>query len=206
MIKRSVVVFGKSSLAVRLSEFIISSKEFELTGVVPCKSQPKWCDDIGVWAAARNFPFIKSGLLSDLGSLKANIGISCYFDQIFKAADITRFDLLLNIHNSALPKHRGVGPIEWSMRDGSGIQGVTIHKIDNGIDTGPILSQVTFSIGESLTSHEIFSMCTEFGFTLTKFTFKNLGGIIPYPQDQNNSTYHSRQDTHKMLKTSQKKL
>lgn len=75
---------------------------------------------------------------------------------LFKALDfalVCRFSLLpqsifslprlgcINVHCSLLPKYRGIHPIQWALVDGETETGVTIHQIDNGIDTGSILSQ-----------------------------------------------------------------
>lgn len=62
-------------------------------------------------------------------------------------------DRFINIHVSYLPWNRGSYPNFWSWYEGTP-KGVTIHQIDNGVDTGPILSQtiVTFAPGGTLRS------------------------------------------------------
>lgn len=46
-----------------------------------------------------------------------------------------------NIHFSLLPKYRGIAPLFWQIKNGDPNGGVTIHKMDAGFDTGPIVSQ-----------------------------------------------------------------
>jgi methionyl-tRNA formyltransferase len=46
----------------------------------------------------------------------------------------------LNVHTSLLPKYRGAAPIQWAIADGETETGVTIMKMDAGLDTGPVLS------------------------------------------------------------------
>ena len=48
----------------------------------------------------------------------------------------------LNIHTSLLPRYRGPAPVLWSIRNGDQETGVTVHRMDDGFDTGPILAQV----------------------------------------------------------------
>jgi methionyl-tRNA formyltransferase len=47
----------------------------------------------------------------------------------------------LNVHTSLLPKYRGAAPIQWAIANGEVETGVTIMKMDAGLDTGAILSQ-----------------------------------------------------------------
>src|SRR3954451_3121933 len=45
----------------------------------------------------------------------------------------------INVHTSILPKYRGAAPIQWALLNGESETGVTIMKMDEGLDTGPIL-------------------------------------------------------------------
>ena len=54
----------------------------------------------------------------------------------------------LNGHPSLLPRHRGPVPVAWAIRNGDAETGVTFHRMDDGLDTGPILAQSTFPVGE----------------------------------------------------------
>ncbi len=47
----------------------------------------------------------------------------------------------LNVHTSLLPKYRGAAPIQWAIANGETETGVTVMKMDAGLDTGPIVSQ-----------------------------------------------------------------
>lgn len=54
----------------------------------------------------------------------------------------------LNIHGSLLPKYRGRTPHVWAIINGESITGITIHKIEKGVDTGDILLQKEIEITE----------------------------------------------------------
>ena len=54
----------------------------------------------------------------------------------------------LNGHPSLLPRHRGPLPVAWAIREGDEEIGVTIHRMDAELDTGPILAQRPFPLGE----------------------------------------------------------
>lgn len=48
---------------------------------------------------------------------------------------------MLNVHPSLLPRYRGAAPVLWAIRNGDEEIGVTVHRVDDGADTGPILAQ-----------------------------------------------------------------
>lgn len=54
----------------------------------------------------------------------------------------------LNLHPSALPKHRGPTPLPWALRAGDPVIGVTWHRMDSGFDTGPIFAQGLVPVSE----------------------------------------------------------
>jgi methionyl-tRNA formyltransferase len=54
----------------------------------------------------------------------------------------------LNGHPSLLPRHRGPLPVAWAIREGDEEIGITFHRMDADLDTGPILSQRRYTVGE----------------------------------------------------------
>ncbi len=52
----------------------------------------------------------------------------------------------LNVHPSLLPKHRGAAPIPAAILAGDSVTGVTVMRMDEGLDTGPVLAQVECTI------------------------------------------------------------
>jgi methionyl-tRNA formyltransferase len=62
----------------------------------------------------------------------------------------------LNGHPSLLPRHRGPVPIAWAIRNGDAEVGVTFHRMDAELDTGPILAQAPFPLGEYVVPNEFY--------------------------------------------------
>ena len=69
----------------------------------------------------------------------------------------------INVHFSLLPKYRGAAPINWAIANGETETGVTIMQMDEGLDTGPILSQRSISIGEQETAPELSTRLSAIG-------------------------------------------
>ncbi|MEM9666371.1 MAG: formyltransferase family protein, partial [Bacteroidota bacterium] len=74
-------------------------------------------------------------------ALQPVMGLSIYFGYLFEPALISCFPRgLVNLHPGLLPYNRGAYPNVWSLVDQTPA-GVTLHQIDAGIDTGPVLAQ-----------------------------------------------------------------
>jgi methionyl-tRNA formyltransferase len=62
----------------------------------------------------------------------------------------------LNGHPSLLPRHRGPVPIAWAIRNGDAEVGITFHRMDAELDTGPILAQASHPLGEYVVPNEFY--------------------------------------------------
>jgi methionyl-tRNA formyltransferase len=62
----------------------------------------------------------------------------------------------LNGHPSLLPRHRGPVPVAWAIRSGDEEIGVTFHRMDAELDTGPILAQASLPLGEYAVPNEFY--------------------------------------------------
>ena len=61
----------------------------------------------------------------------------------------------VNVHGSLLPKYRGAAPITWAVVRGESETGVTLMKLDEGMDTGPTFARVTMPIAPDETAGEL---------------------------------------------------
>lgn len=198
MSKRAIVL-GKGSLAVRVAEWFLVSDAYELTRVVPVVPEPAWTASLTEWARENGVPHVESGHYGDVpgseGEHAAEVGISIFYDRILPPAFIDRFERLLNLHNAPLPRYRGVSPINWALKNGERSHGVTIHEITPGIDDGPIVAQLEYSIYPDVDEViDVYERALEYGWTLFERTMPLLDRIVPRPQDEQWATYYSAAD------------
>lgn len=99
----------------------------------------------------------------------------------------------LNIHASLLPRWRGAAPIQASIFHGDLSTGVSIMKMDAGVDTGAVLGQKETPIGSSETSGELETRLARLGADLFLDILPAYlrGEILPVPQNPEGSTYAS---------------
>jgi methionyl-tRNA formyltransferase len=92
----------------------------------------------------------------------------------------------VNLHGSLLPQYRGAAPINWAVINGEKETGVTTFKLQQDIDTGNILLQENFPIGEQETAGEVHDRMKEIGARLLVKTVEGLaaGTLKEIPQNQ----------------------
>lgn len=90
----------------------------------------------------------------------------------------------INLHGSLLPQYRGAAPINWAVINGEKETGVTTFRLQHQIDTGNILLQQKFSIGDDDTAGEVHDRMKEIGASLLVETVKGIaaGEIEEVPQ------------------------
>ena len=82
----------------------------------------------------------------------------------------------INVHGSLLPQYRGAAPINWAVINGEKETGVTTFKLKHEIDTGDILLQKSFPIGDDDTAGEVHDTMKMIGADLLIETVKGLAG------------------------------
>jgi methionyl-tRNA formyltransferase len=114
------------------------------------------------------------------------------YGQILPKAmlDIPRHGCI-NVHASVLPKYRGAAPINWAIARGETATGITIMKMDVGMDTGPILHVREIPIGEDDTAESMTAALSILGAEALREALAMLhrGTLAETPQDERLATY-----------------
>ena len=130
--------------------------------------------------------------VAELKQYDADLFVVAAFGQIL-SKEILEMPRLgcINIHASLLPKYRGAAPIQWSIIDGEKETGVTIMQMNEGLDTGDILTQKIVPITAEDTGESLFDKLCEAGGQLLLETLPKLenGSITPVKQDESKSSY-----------------
>ena len=99
-----------------------------------------------------------------LRSLHAELMVVVGFGQIIpqNIIDLPKHGIL-NVHASLLPKYRGAAPIQWAIANGETETGVTIMRIDAGLDTGDMLLKMPLTVGPEETAAELSARMAPLG-------------------------------------------
>lgn len=198
--RKSVVLLGKGTPAIRVAEWFLGSDDHELRCVVPVVPEPGWSDSLIDWCRERGVKFVPSGDFADIEGVdsegwRVDLAFCAFYSHIIRPWFIRKADRFLNLHNAPLPRYRGVAPINWALKNGERIHGVTIHELVPRVDAGPVVGQVLFPIDpEEDEVIDVYDRSIEFGYTLFTQTMPNLDCIKPRPQDESKATCYSRKD------------
>jgi methionyl-tRNA formyltransferase len=153
---------------------------------------------VKILADELNLPVIQPRRLSEPNAIQQlqkwspQLIVVAAFGQILKPAvlDLPEFGCI-NVHASLLPRWRGAAPIQAAILNGDEITGITIMRMDPGIDTGPILSHESFLISPGDTSASLSTRLANMGAELLSETLPAYlaSELIPYPQDDSLATY-----------------
>ena len=98
----------------------------------------------------------------------------------------------LNVHASLLPRHRGAAPVAHAILSGDRETGVTIMRMDEKLDHGPILAMRKTGIGAGEDAAALTSRLAVMGAELLVETLERLDQITPVEQDHDRATLAPR--------------
>jgi methionyl-tRNA formyltransferase len=101
----------------------------------------------------------------------------------------------INVHPSALPKHRGAAPIERTILDGDTTTAVCIMQMDSGIDTGDILLEQAVDVPDTIRAPVLREQLAKLGAELLLNVLEHIEDIKPQKQSEKGTTY-----AHKLTK------
>ena len=133
--------------------------------------------------------------LEALAALESDVVVVAAYGLILpaEALGVARHGAL-NVHASLLPRWRGAAPIHHAILAGDPQSGITIMLMDEGLDTGPVLSMEAIDIGPEETAGELFDRLAELGADLLVKTLPEWisGSVTPAPQDHEAATHAPR--------------
>lgn len=159
------IFLGSGEFAVPILDAVAATPGIELVGVVTAPDRP-----VGRRAELTPVPVARRardlGLrllqperlrapaaIAGVAALRPGFGVLADYGQIVPAAIL---DLpvhgILNVHPSALPRHRGASPVPATIVAGDAEAAVTLIRMDEGLDTGPIVAQERWPLDGSETS------------------------------------------------------
>src|SRR3989344_2679133 len=133
--------------------------------------------------------------LERMRSIKPELALAVSYSKIFKDEIIAIFPKgIVNFHPALLPRQGGCFPTMWSIIEGDKVAGYTMHKIDAGIDTGPIFAQIEVPIAADDTGETLYAKQIKVGEKLFKdHWLKALHGQIAARPQGSDGCYHKKE-------------
>lgn len=131
-------------------------------------------------------------VIEELEKIPADIIVVVAFGQIIPKSilEMKKFGCI-NVHASLLPAYRGAAPIQWAVVDGLKETGVTIMQMDEGLDTGDMLTKVVVPLDEKETGGSLFDKLSIAGAKLCVETMELIenGEVTPEKQGETTTEY-----------------
>jgi methionyl-tRNA formyltransferase len=201
-----VVFFGTPEFAVPTLEALLASRH-PVVGVVTQPDRPRGrghqtsASPVKTAALKASLPILQPARLKDesfLASLAAwrpDLGVVAAYGRILTDALLALPPRgMVNVHASLLPRYRGAAPVHRAVMAGDTETGVTIMRVVQALDAGPILASVTRPIGVDETSVDVERNLASVGASLLVTTLDALadGSVPETPQDDAAATYAAR--------------
>jgi methionyl-tRNA formyltransferase len=203
----TIVFMGTAELSCASLRSLARDIRFQIAAVITQPDKPRGRDlklqpsPVKMLAQTLGLPVLQpvkardERFIAELGRLKPELIVVVAYGQILPQAilDLPKYGCV-NVHTSLLPKYRGASPIQSAILNGGTETGVTIMKMDEGLDTGPILSQRSTPILPEDNSQTLHDRLAELGAELLVETILDYvaGKITPRPQPAAGATYAAK--------------
>jgi len=200
MVPKSIIFFGEDSFSLTVLESLYKK------GYNIIKSYTNYYENnihkrLELFCIKNNIPFeriknIKNrDLIKEIKAFNTDFIIICHFQKILPAEIFNAAKLgALNLHPSLLPKYRGMSPQHWPIILGENMTGITIHFVEEKVDTGKIVLQHKIEIGEDDYVHDLQEKFKEIYDYIFVEAIDGLckGTLVPFSQSQEHISYYGR--------------
>jgi methionyl-tRNA formyltransferase len=201
-----IVFMGTPQLAARILEILLTapSNEFRVVSAVTRPDQPRGRglriepSEVSSLAGKYNIPVLKPAkirtveFVAELKTFAPDLLIIAGYGRILPNEVLAAPRIMpINVHTSLLPKFRGASPVEGAILAGETESGVTIMRVTQRMDAGPILLQRKIPLAPDETQGSLKAKLAELGGTvmLEALTLLRRGELTQTEQDENLATY-----------------
>ncbi len=199
-----IAFFGTPAFASEFLKGLIAETAFEVVTVVTQPDEPVGrkkvltAPPVKLVALENGIPVFQPTKLKDetfqqnLKATGAELGVVVAYGRILPEGILSMFPLgCVNVHPSLLPKYRGPSPIIAAIAGGDQETAVTVMKLVQEMDAGPILTQTSLPVAVDETAESLTEKVVEIGVPLLVETLKGFvaGTVTPTEQDHSQATF-----------------
>ena len=187
-------VASSSLVAKPLISTLLAGKDHQLLGLItnPDKATGRGmqieANELATWAQSEKIQTYKPSTHDEIRLIierdKPDLVITIAYGQLIPELllDLPKHGWI-NVHFSTLPKWRGAAPVQWAILNGDKESGISIFKLERGMDTGPIYLMQSIQIESSERSEELLERLSILGSSLTLDSLTLISdGFIPQAQ------------------------
>lgn len=194
-----VIFMGTPDYASRILETLIAQEDIEVVAAYTQPDKPVGRKKVltpppvKTVALAAGIPVYQPERLRDDATVVTLQTIPCDYIVVAAYGQILPRAVLdhapcINLHASILPQYRGASPIQQSLLNGDKETGVTAMLMEEGLDTGPLLTTERITIGDDETVGSLFDRLTGLAAKMTPEVLRAYPGLTPVPQNDAEAT------------------
>jgi methionyl-tRNA formyltransferase len=191
----NIVLVGEESAGIQALR-VLASGGHRIVAVMASPGRP----GASVWSAARTMGLVTwdaarvkdPALADDLREADVDLLLNVHslfvvHPVVLRAPRIGSY----NLHPGPLPRYAGLNPVSWALYRGETTYGVSVHRMDPGLDTGPIAFQTSFAVEDRDTALSLYTKCIREGIVLVRHLLEaaSQGAIPSMPQDLSQREY-----------------
>ncbi|MEG1256007.1 methionyl-tRNA formyltransferase [Clostridium sp.] len=199
----NVLFMGGHELgAITLENLILNN--INIVGVVVTETDNEWYSGVDLIANKHNIKLYRESNINNINFInsvkKLNVDLitSVNFGQILKS-DIINLPSkgCINTHASLLPNYRGRAPLNWAILSGEKEVGVTVHYIEEGIDTGDIIIQERIAVKDTDYIGDVLNSVKSIypGIVLEAVKLIENNKVVAVTQDISKGSYYGKRST-----------
>jgi methionyl-tRNA formyltransferase len=204
-----IVFFGTPGFAVPSLRALLDHRQ-EVVGVVTRPDRPQGRSRSTLVPPPVKLLAIEAGLpvlqpdrpvgdvfAASLRHLRPELGVVVAYGHILRPEILaTPARGMLNVHASLLPRYRGAAPIPWAIMSGDTETGISIMRMEAGLDSGPVLQRVATPVGPNETGGSLADRLADLGATALVDVVQRLAksDLPGEPQDAAAATYAPKVD------------
>lgn len=191
---------GTPYYAQAILEGLLQEKSIEVVAVFTQPDKP-----VGRKKVLTPPPVKESALIHDIklyqpiklrepDTIKEILTIACDYIVVAAYGQILPKEILehapcINLHASLLPYYRGASPIQQTLLNGDSITGITAMLMEEGLDTGPILTTSEYKVDAKMMLEELYAVLTGIAKELTIEVLNNFSNYPPQAQLESSASY-----------------
>ena len=189
-----VVVASSSPVAIPLISALNASSTHQLLSLLtnPDKATGRGmhvvANELATWTESLGIniqkPENNDELKKIIESIKPEVVITIAYGRIIphELLEIPKYGWI-NVHFSLLPRWRGAAPVQWAILNGDKQTGITVFKLDKGMDTGPVYLEQATPINDDENSDGLLKRLSQIGSDLAINSLELISeGVTPKPQ------------------------
>lgn len=201
-------VIGSKELSCIILETLLDQGH-EVLGVYSRDNEPGmnvWLQDLGhrslaEMASEHSIPVHydqkvnSSASIALLESLDLDVIFSCFWSELFKEDVMATSRMgIFNFHTALLPNNRGSRPIPWAIIKGEENAGITLHRMNTGVDDGPMVDQEAVVIQDDDTAASVYEKLMQGAKRMFERSLPHFadGSLTLTEQDASKATYQLR--------------